>query len=48
MKSNGIKETRYLASKYCENAEKLLNKLYSSEEVDYLKYLIKNVINRDK
>jgi decaprenyl-diphosphate synthase subunit 1 len=48
MKSSGIKETRYLASKYCENAEKLINKLYSSEEVDYLRFLIKNVINREK
>ncbi len=48
MKSSGIKETRYLASKYCENAEKMLNKLYSSEDVEYLKYLIKNVINREK
>lgn len=48
LKSDGIKETRYLASKYCENAENILNKLNKSSEIDYLKYLIKTVINREK
>ncbi len=48
MKSDGIKETRFLAAKYCENAENILKKLAPSHEVDYLRHLIKTVINREK
>lgn len=48
LKSDGIKETRYLASKYCENAENILNRLQKSQEIDYLKYLIRKTINREK
>jgi decaprenyl-diphosphate synthase subunit 1 len=48
MNSDGIKETRFLASKYCENAEGILDKLVPSAEVDYLRHLIKTVINREK
>ena len=47
--SNGIAETRFLAAKYCENAERLLDtKLRPSHEIDYLKFIIRSVINRDK
>lgn len=48
LKSDGIKETRFLASKYCENAESILNKLKPTEEAEYLKYLIKSIIKREK
>ena len=48
MKSNGIKETRFLAGKYCQNANAILDKLTSSDETEYLRHLIGTVINRQK
>ena len=48
MKSDGIKETRYLAAKYCENAENILAKFHSSQEIDYLKTIIRTIIFREK
>ena len=48
IKSDGIKETRFLAKNYCENAISILNKLKPSPDIDYLKYLIHKVINREK
>lgn len=37
LKSDGIKETRYLAHKYCQNAENILNKLKPSDEILFKK-----------
>lgn len=48
IKSDGIKETRFLAKKYCQNALSILNTLKPSSDIDYLKYLIHKVINREK
>lgn len=48
MRSDGIRETRFLASKYCENAERLLVKLKQTPETEYFKYVIRNVISREK
>lgn len=48
LKSDGIKETRFLAQKYCENAESILKKLKSCGEIEYLKHIINTVITREK
>ena len=48
VKSDGIKETRFLAAKYCESALAILNKLRPSREAEYVKYLVKTVISREK
>jgi decaprenyl-diphosphate synthase subunit 1 len=48
LNSDGIKETRYLASKYCENAENIINKFKPTPESDYLKYVLRSVISREK
>lgn len=46
--SDGLKETRYLAMRYCENAENIINKFKQTPETDYFKYLIRSVVNREK
>lgn len=46
--SDGIQETRFLAESYCKKAEAILGNFKPSEENEYLKYLIKSLINRDK
>lgn len=48
MKSKGIEETRFLAAKYCQNAEKILDKLHHSNEIDHLRGIVKSVIDRKK
>ena len=48
LKSDGIKETRFLAKKYSDNAEAIINRLRPSPEVEYLKFLIKSMISREK
>ena len=48
MKSDGIAETRYLAAKYCQNAENILAKFSPSEETEYLKTIIRKIVNQEK
>ena len=48
MKSDGIRETRFLASKYCENAKNILNKLSQNQETDFLRHFIRKLTIRDK
>lgn len=48
LKSKGIEETRHLASKYCQNAEKILEKLQHSNEIDHLRKIVKSVTERKK
>lgn len=48
MQSNGVQETRFLAEKYCENADKILDKLLPSGEVLYLRDVVKSVTSRKK
>jgi decaprenyl-diphosphate synthase subunit 1 len=48
MQSNGVQETRFLAEKYCENADKILDKLVPSGEVLYLKDIVKSICTRKK
>lgn len=48
MQSNGVQETRFLAEKYCENADKILDKLHPSGEVLYLRDVVKSVCSRKK
>ena len=47
-KSCGIEQTKHLASKYCDNAINSLNKLAQSDVTNYLKYLTKSIVKRDK
>ena len=46
--SDGLRETRFLANKYCQNAEFILTKFIHSKENEYIKELIRNVVNRNK
>ena len=48
IKSDGIKETQYLASKYCENAEICLDKLNQGPETEFLRHFIKKLLSREK
>lgn len=48
MQSNGVQETRFLAEKYCENADKILDKLQPSGEVLFLRDVVKGVTSRKK
>lgn len=48
LQSDGIRETRFLASKYCENAENILNKLNKSHETDFLRHFIRKLTLREK
>ena len=48
MKSDGIRETRFLAAKYSENAENILKKLKPCSEVEYLRAQIRKMISREK
>lgn len=48
IKSDGIKETQYLALKYCENAENCLKKLHQGQETEFLRHLIRKLIIREK
>ena len=47
IESDGIRETRFLASKYCENAENILNKLGKSQETNFLRHYIRKLTLRD-
>jgi decaprenyl-diphosphate synthase subunit 1 len=47
-KSSGIEQTKHLASKYCDNAMSILNKLGESDATNYLKHLTNTIVNRDK
>lgn len=46
--SDGLSQTLLLAEKYCKNAEYILKKFIPSKENDYLTFLIRSIVNRDK
>lgn len=48
--SDGIAETRFLAAKYVENAERILDAKFTrpTPERDFFKSLVRSVLTRDK
>lgn len=48
LKSDGIKETKLLASKYCENAMATLDTFNSGPDINNLRLIIKTVMLRNK
>ncbi len=48
MQSDGIRQTKFLAEKHCEQAVRVLQRLRPSRERDGLELLTRKVLNRLK